>query len=657
MKVPFTAEELRNMDPEKLTEIILQLSEEISELQSALDNLQIKYDQQSSDMVNMSRSYSDLKTECDMLKKENVRLEKELEHQKELTSVYARMFFKTGTESVPVVTVKPDVDTSSAGAVAPAKTHDVPQDASAPASNNRENDTQDDGNGDDKTDPSSKDSLREGNSDGPGKESKPRGRTGPKDNLLRQTMLKLPQRNEFLLSLEEIQRLDNLYGPDNWRIVHWEKTPHMHVIPRLLYTQNDYRPVIEYKVNDVRGLWRPDCTYFYPHSIYSPSLTASIIFDKFAMALPVYRQMGAMDHLLGDSLDRGNVSRMLIRAAQGCFMPVYQYLKETLIALPYSQSDETTIQVIEGGAGKTHYLWCHVTGELRPDDPQIVLFDFEKTRSAEHLRKYFSDDFVRTVTSDCYVCYTTIEAEEETITISNCWTHCRRRFYFSYCALQDVKGLSEEVLQSTDEFKFLSLIGKMFDADTPVKNSIPEFRLNIRQTVIKPVVDAFFAEAKKIDLNDPALSSKLKDAISYALNHEVQLRLFLDDPCIPIDNSNCERSIRPIAVGRRNWLFAYSFDGADATAVYYTLVSTAMKNGTDPFYYIKYLCERMPGGIDGPAPAVQLTKEFLESMMPWSEKYREYEKEERMQLYSLVRLASGEKIDIPTVRAASASVA
>ena len=82
-----------------------------------------------------------------------------------------------------------------------------------------------------------------------------------------------------------------------------------------------------------------------------------------------------------------------------------------------------------------------------------------------------------------------------------------------------------------------------------------------------------------------------------------------------------------------------------------------MKNGTDPFYYIKYLCERMPGGIDGPAPAVQLTKEFLESMMPWSEKYREYEKEERMQLYSLVRLASGEKIDIPTVRAASASVA
>ena len=653
MKVPFASEELCHMTPEKLTEILLQLSEENSELQSALDKLQTRYDQQAKDMLNVARAYSDLETERDTLKKENARLEKELEHAKETAAVYARLHFKTGTETVPVVNMQTDDDMSCAETMDSAKVPVAPEDTSDPTPNNK-NEKQEDGDGDIKIDLSTKLSSGKGNS---GMESKPRGRSGPKEHLIRHAMMDLPQRDEFLLSPEEIQRLDNQYGPNNWRVAFWVKTSHMEVIPRLLYVQNDYRPVFEYSLNGVRELLRSDRTYFYPHSIYSPSLFASIVYDKYALALPVYRQMGAMNHLIGDSLERGNVSRVLIRAAQGCFMPVYQYMKERLLALTYSQSDETTIHVIEGGAEKTHYMWCHVTSELCPDDPQIVLFDFEKTRSAEHLRKYFSDGFVRIITSDCYVCYSTIESEKDSITISNCWVHCRRYFFVAYCMLTDVKGLSDEVLLNSDEFKFLSFIGKMFDADTPLKGTDPEIRLNVRQEIIKPIVDSFFTEAKKIDLNDSMLSEKLNSAVSYALNHEKQLRLFLDDPCIPIDNSNCERSIRSLAVGRRNWIFADSFDGAASVATYYTLVSTAIKNEADPFFYVKYLCERIPGGIDGPEPTVQLTKEFLESMMPWSETYRECEKEERMHLYSLVSFDSGEEPDIAAMRSAATSVA
>ena len=652
MKVTFTVEELQNKKPEELADIILKLSAENSELRSSLENLQAKYDQQAIDMVNMARGYSDLKTERDTLSKENIRLEKELEHQKEVTAVYARMIFKTGTESVPVVTVEKNDDVSSTETVDPAKAQNTPQDPSEPAPTNKEDEEQGDGNDAGKINPS-RETPGEESSGTSGKGLKPRGRTGPKNNLIRETMKELPQRDEYNLSLEDIQKLDVVYGAGNWRIVSWDKTSHIEVIPRFLYVQNDYTPVFECNEGGNRHMLRPECPYFFPHSIYSSSLVAGIIFDKFAMALPVYRQMGAMEYLIGDSLERGNVSRMLIRAAHGCFMPVYEYMKQKLIALPYSQSDETPLQVIEGGAEKTHYLWCHVTGELRPDDPQIVLFDFEKTRSAEHLRKYFSDEFVRIVTSDCYAAYATIDTEEESITISHCWIHCRRRFYMAYCILLDVKGLSEKVIQNTPEFKLLSLMGKMFDADTPVKHAAPEVRLEVRQRIIAPLVNTFFDEAKKIDLNGSNLSSKMEEAVSYALNHEAKLRLFLDDPFIPIDNSICERSIRPVAVGRRNYLFSFSFDGAETIAVDYTLVATAQKNEADPFFYIKYVCEHMPGGIDGPAPTVKLTEEDLEALMPWSEEYKAYEKESRTRLYSMVSLASGEKPDIAAIHAAA----
>jgi len=422
-----------------------------------------------------------------------------------------------------------------------------------------------------------------------------------------------------------------------------------------MYTQNDYRPVVEYRIDGISGLWRPECPFFFPHSIYSPSLVASIICDKFSMGLPIYRQMGAMDRLIGDSLDRGSVSRMIIRAAQGCFMPIYTELKEQLIRLPYSQCDETPVQVIEGGASLMHYMWCHTTGELRPDDPKIVLFDFEMTRCADHLRKYFSDGFIRTVTSDCYVCYLSVEKEEESLTISNCWTHCRRRFYMAYRILLDVEGVTEEMLEKTAEFKVLSIIGKMYDADTPLKHAAPEVRLEGRQTVILPLVNTFFDELKAIDLDDPTLTAKMREAVSYALNHEDHLRRFLDDPYIPIDNSECERNIRPFAVGRRNWLFSATFDGGDALAVCQSLISTALKNGADPFFYIKYVCERMPGGIDGPSG--HLTEEFIRSMMVWSPEYRAYEEAERTNLYSMVSLDSGQKPDIAVVRAAAEKTA
>lgn len=654
MDAIFTVEGLRNMTFEEIVEIFLLLSEKNVELQSTLDSLDARYDQQCRDMVNMARSYSEMQSERDILKAENARLEKELKKAQSNAAIYARLVFMSGTETVPGIGQNGQRAASEAP-VNPSDDHVAPQDDTAQGSDGKNGGDETNVTGDDKDSKGSsgkgdQDVVRSGNPNGSGDNPKKRGRSGPKNNLLREAMQALPQRDSYHFTLEDIKKLDAKYGPGNWQIYSWEKTSHIEIIPMLFYTQNDYSPVIKCREGGFAGFWRPECQYFFPHSIYSPSLAASLICDKCVMGLPIYRQMGAMERLIGDSMERGNVSKMLIRAAQGCFKPVYEYLRQTFLTLPYSQSDETPLQVIEGGASKVHYLWCHITGELRPDDPQIVFFEFEKTRSAEHLRKFFSDDFVRTITSDCYVCYSTIENEVATITITNCWGHLRRRFYYAFCILTDVEGISGDTLKETEEFQLLQLIGEIFDADAKVKNADADFRLEVRRTVIAPKVNEFFSRLKTIDLDASTITEKMRDAVSYALKHEDHLRSFLDDPFIPIDNNNCERSIRPVAVGRRNWLFAYSFDGADALAVDYTLVSTALKNNADPFFYVKYLCERMPGGIDGPSPAIQLTEEFLKSMMPWSPEYQAYEAEERSRLSSMVSLTSDEKPDIAAMR-------
>ena len=684
----YCAEELRTLAPDAMMEIIQNLyaannalqvelnalKVKNASLQAEFDSLEIKYDQQGKDMVSIARNYSDLVTERDALKKEKSVLEKKIQALQETLSFYARNIYASSSETMHNLNKAGNDSASSdtnkcADIPAPNNGTETTDKTSPESESNAEKDSVTSSTADIPVPDSTKDDDKPGTEEKTGnttpgssgetnvepKPKKPRKtHVGPKDNVFRRNMKKLPERNSYLITAEQILELDERYGAGKWRIIKWEKTSHLEVIPRVCFVQNDYRPVIEYRQDGISTLMRFDCPYFFPHSTYSPSAFASLVNDKYVMGLPVYRQLASMERLVGDSFDRGNASRMLIRGTQGFLMPVYNYMKRRLLSLSYTQSDETPLQVLEGDASKVHYLWCHVTGELRPEDPQIVLFSFEKTRSTEHLRQMFSDGFVRVITSDCYVSYSVLEKEEENITISNCWVHVRRPFYYAFCILVDVVGIRDEkVLEETNEFKFLSILRQLFDVEKSVKKSEPAVRLEVRQTKCKPLVNSFFDLAKSIDPDNPNLTEKTKKALSYALNHEESLRRFLDDPNIPIDNSNCERSIRPVAVGRRNWLFADTFNGADAAAVYYSLTSTAMKNDADPFFYIKYLCERIPGGIDGPAPTVTLTDDFLESMMPWSQEYKAYEEKEHERIRSVVQLASDEKPVVAVMRAAA----
>ncbi len=149
-------------------------------------------------------------------------------------------------------------------------------------------------------------------------------------------------------------------------------------------------------------------------------------------------------------------------------------------------------------------------------------------------------------------------------------------------------------------------------------------RLSRRQQEVKPKVDDFFTFIRAIDLSNPLVSEKLRDAVQYALNQEACLRRFLEDGNIPIDNGACERNVKPVALSRRNSLFSLTVSGAESSVMIQTLIETARDNSADPYYYLKYLMEQMPKHL------YEKGQEFIPEMMPWSEKYRQYETRERM---------------------------
>ena len=139
-------------------------------------------------------------------------------------------------------------------------------------------------------------------------------------------------------------------------------------------------------------------------------------------------------------------------------------------------------------------------------------------------------------------------------------------------------------------------------------------RLKQRQAVIKPLVDAFFAYLKTIKVSR---KDKFGDAVSYALNQEKYLRVFLRDGEVPIDNNASERAIRGFCIGKKNWQMIDTINGAKTSAIIYSVVETAKANNLKPFDYVQYLLEEIPKHMD------DKDRSFLEDLLPWSEKLPE----------------------------------
>lgn len=440
---------------------------------------------------------------------------------------------------------------------------------------------------------------------------------GKKKGKRKKDLSGVPKKTEFLLDVDE---LDRIYGSGNWRIFSWTKYEEYISVPCTTYLKVTYAPVLSVGLEHCL-VRHPYKGKLLPGSLVSASILAEIMYDKFVLGLPLYRQEQHLSRN-GIILTRQDMVNWITRFALDLFGPVYDRLAFLLRLCRYNQVDETTLEVIMDGrkAGSKSYMWVHTTSELFGGNP-IVVFSYELTRSTDHLRDfYLKNGYHGMITSDAYVSYGLLEEESDgDITGTGCFMHSRRRFVIAIL-VRNLKGLNPEAVKHLPEYRSQVLIDAIYDAETPLKGLSEQERMERRNTEVRPKVDAFFDYLHSLDMDDPSHSDRLRDAVSYSLNQETRLRMFLEDASIPMDNGNCERKIRPFAIGRSNWLFSYSLTGAEVMAIIFTLVETAKANQAHPYYYLMYLLQKMPGHME------DTCFDFLDDMMPWSETYRTYEK-------------------------------
>ena len=466
---------------------------------------------------------------------------------------------------------------------------------------------------------------------------------GQGERKRRMDLSKLPVQIIFDYDIEELNRI---YGEGNWRFAFWSEKKTVERIRQTSYVKSVFKPIISVGLDHqlIRPVWE---NALIPKSVASPSLLSEIIVDWGKMFLPLYRQE-MNEERFGFSLSRQRMSSWIGYVVRNYLQRVYLYLCDQLKGYRYQQCDETYWQVIldERKAGTRSFIWVHRSGELLPG-PAIVAYCYEKTRGADHLRNFYAG-ILQTIylTCDAYSAYSCFADETGGLMIlTGCYMHCRRRFVEAALILK-LNDLTDDQIRELPEVKAVAFIAEIYVAENALKELPADKRFEQRQVSVLPKVNAFFDYIRTIVLDSPLISDKLRDAVQYALNQEENLRKFLDDGNIPLDNGATERSVRPVAQFRRNSLFSFTESGAEVMVVIFTLIETAKANQADPYYYLKYLLEQMPQHFYDQ----RKESEYMPDLMPWSQRYRCYEVEEKENLVKAQAPPGNEKPRTPRKR-------
>lgn len=336
----------------------------------------------------------------------------------------------------------------------------------------------------------------------------------------------------------------------------------------------------------------------------SPSIAAAIMNGKYVNAVPLYRLEKEFERY-GLTITRQNMANWMIRLGETYISVMYDYLHELIYDYHVIQADETPVLVNKDGrkAGSKSYMWVYRSGYMNPEK-QIILYEYQLTRNVSHPREFLKD-FKGICVTDGYQVYHTLEKEKEDLTISGCWVHMRRRFE------QAQEVIPKEARKGNVSYMAMKQIQAIYREEGKLKDLTSKERLEQRQAIIKPLVEAFFVYLKQNQAEVPG-SGKLHDAFTYALNQEKYLKVFLEDGDVPIDNNASERAIRGFCVGKKNWQMIDTINGAKTSAMIYSIAETAKANNLKPYDYFEYLLEEIPKHMEDSDRA------FLEDLLPWS---------------------------------------
>ncbi|MEJ2467439.1 MAG: IS66 family transposase [Candidatus Thiodiazotropha sp.] len=330
-----------------------------------------------------------------------------------------------------------------------------------------------------------------------------------------------------------------------------------------------------------------------PKSMASPGLLAHVLTAKFVDHLPFYRQE-KMFRRLGVDIGRSTMGNWAMKTAEAC-QPLLNLLKDEVLDGRLINIDETTVQVLdEPGRRPTtkSYMWIFRRGD--PERP-VLVYQYAPTKA-------FLDDFQGFVQTDGYGGYDFVD-HLPGVRHVGCMAHARRKF-------QEVITAQGKNRKRGSADQALAYIGKLYrlESDARAARLDPDQILSMRQNQVKPLLQEFHGWLLKRSFQTPPKGA-LGKAISYTLKQWPRLTGYLEDGIVTPDNNAAENAIRPFVVGRKNWLFSGTPQGAEASALLYSLIETAKTNGHEPYSYLRHVFQQLP---------LVTTVDGYRALLPWN---------------------------------------
>lgn len=337
-------------------------------------------------------------------------------------------------------------------------------------------------------------------------------------------------------------------------------------------------------------------------SYVSESLAAYIIYQKYVQSVPLYRL--EQDFKQHEALiTRATMARNVIAVAREYFKPMFDYFHKELLKRQFIMMDESPVQVLKEPDRRPQsksYFWVTRTGEdgLNP----IVLYRYTETRAGENAK-----DFLKGITPGFYIMTDGFSGYNKLKNAKRCCCYAHIRRYFTEAIPKGhEKDFTHPAVQG------VLYCNKLFEYERSYKEKQLSYtqRYKRRLKDEKPVVEAFLSWAEALALK-PSTSAALTKAVNYVINRKEFLFTYLEDGRCSLSNNNSENSVRPITVGRKNWLFSDSQDGAEASMLCYTIIEMAKTYNLKIYDYILYLLSERPSN--------KMTDEELDKLSPWSE--------------------------------------
>ena len=331
------------------------------------------------------------------------------------------------------------------------------------------------------------------------------------------------------------------------------------------------------------------------HSYASASVVTDVLMKKYVDAMPLYRQE-QMWKRMGVELKRGTMANWVIQVADLYLRPFWKRIRSELLTQSTIHADETVIQVLkEKGKPATSESRMWVYSSAKRADIQLRCFEYRESRSGKWA-KTFLEGFSGVLITDGYSGYNKIQEAER----AGCWAHMRRKWLEAM-----PEGADAKTCKAAEGYEFCN---RLFELERQFEGRTAEERLIQRKEKSGPILEAYWTWLNTI----PRPTGKLKDAVTYAQNQKAHLSAFLEHGEIEISNNQVENAIRPFVVGRKGWLFADTPQGAEASAIIYSLMETAKANSLRLDDYLLHLLSVLP-------ERVAQRKDFeMDDLLPWS---------------------------------------